>query len=161
MYCKKCGKFIGNEADLCDECVAREAANAAQGEIPTPDVYCQPQVNEFVPQEQVRLGRAIAAMILADIGFIFVYIAFLLTAAVGPRYIGGAVAGLLIGAIPSIFGLIFGIKSITNFKATAALRTGKRIPVLILGIMSVVTAGIGVIFVLIALMVTGTFNAVI
>ena len=28
MYCKKCGKFIGTDADLCDECKQKESARS-------------------------------------------------------------------------------------------------------------------------------------
>ena len=73
----------------------------------------------------------------------------------GSTDFGGAIAIMFIGCIPSVLGLIFGIQSISYFKATSMIKTGKRIPVLILGISSVVMAGIGLFLAFIMLIIYG------
>ena len=59
--------------------------------------------------------------------------------------------GLLLGLAPCIIGLVFGIKSISNFKETSYIKSGKRIPTLIMGIASTAQAGLGLLFFLLAL----------
>ena len=177
MYCKNCGKFIGSDVELCDECAAAKRAEetpnpAAEtpvseetltppenNETPivqnTPDPaqnngYYPPAGGYYPPQYQqpfygyaqpgqpvyapaapatpVRLGGAITSMILSFFGFIFAYAALIAGAIEGE-----AGMGLLFFALPlSIIGVVFGAKSIGNFRATTG--AGKRIPTLILGI---------------------------
>lgn len=138
MYCKNCGKFIGNDADLCDECLAKKEAFNAFSEGKAADV----QPTEYQPSacggrpandasRQIKLGKAIAAMILSEIGAMLIYIGIFMLARIS----------IIIGCIPSVLGLIFGIQSIACFKATSRIKNGKRIPVLILGISSVAITG--------------------
>ena len=145
MYCKKCGKFIGNDSDLCNECRMRE--ENAFGEFstktnpdPTPVYY---QGSSYYGSNQVSLGKAIAAIVLSEIGFIFIYIGLILMAEMlsyGLYELESSIALMVIGCIPSLIGLVFGIQAIRHFKATSMIRSGKRVPLLILGIVSVVTA---------------------
>lgn len=154
MYCKNCGKFIGNDSDLCDECMMKEQVfsefSEEKVENSTPDNY---QEQPYTPQQtsggsEVNLGKAIASTILSNIGFFMIYISFIIIGEVELSYgytssgsYGGAFVIMLIGIVPSILGLVFGIQSIINFKETAITKNPKRIPVLILGISSVVMAG--------------------
>lgn len=137
MYCKKCGKFVGTDADFCDEC-AKGASPLNESET-----HQSASTSETAPLYQValalqdtsviKLGRAIASIILATVGFIFVYAGLMY--AFEPTT---ALVCLLLGLVPNVLGLIFGIRSILNFKKTGYIKNGKRIPVLILGIYSVV-----------------------
>ena len=156
MYCKKCGKFIGNDADLCDECLAKEQAVFSEFSEPAPEtpapVYYQESA--YNAGAQIKLGKSIAAAVLSYLGFLIIYIGFMIMAELASygSDISVATAFVLIGCIPNVLGLIFGIQSIKHFKATSMIRSGKRIPVLILGISSVVMAGIGLFVAIIALM---------
>lgn len=158
MYCKKCGKFIGNDADLCDECLLKEEGVFSEfaGKQETPTSAPAPTYHPIASNDSSRisLGKPIAAVILSTIGFSLIYFGLMtcleILEAAGSELadIEGVIACILVGCIPCVLGLIFGIQSINHFKATSMIKSGKRIPVLILGIESVVTAGIGLFVVL-------------
>ena len=160
MYCKNCGKFIGTDADICDECKQKEEPAPAQVQInettqsqpvnmyQTPSYY-QQQTTYIPTGPAINLGKAITAMILSFVGFIFTYVAYLEILILWEPAI---VIVALMGLVPCIIGLVFGCKSISNFKQTAYTRSGKRIPVLILGILSVINAATGLLFVLLTLL---------
>ncbi len=144
MYCQNCGKFIGNDATLCDEC--REKSGAA--ETVTQNATQAPNpANQFTytPESAVSLGKAIAAMVLSNVGFLLIYIGiFVLVGLLASESdLGGMPVLFFFGFIVTLLGLIFGIQSINHFKATSMVKTGKRIPLLILGIISVVLASLG------------------
>ena len=152
MYCKKCGKFIGNDSDFCDECAAEAkevfsefAENKTENVVPSEPVINVAPVSEPVviaPNCEVSLGKPIAATILSSIGCFFIYIGIILAGELAAYGEIDSVLGVMfIGLIPSILGLIFGIQSIKHFKATSGIKSGKRIPVLILGIESVAMSG--------------------
>ena len=154
MYCKKCGKFIGTDADICDECKQKEAlanenvlfqySDLDQNINMNTDANANVNMNFTqpvnVPQNTsaINLGKAIAATILSVVGFIFMYVGIL--CCIGAPGVG--VVLMMLGLAPSILGLIFGIQSIANFKQTSYIRSGKRIPVIILGISAVADAAI-------------------
>ena len=157
MYCKKCGKFIGNDSDLCDECKLNEGdvfSEFSERKEDLTTIYC----HTSAPSSNViSLGKSIAAIILSNIGFWLIYIGIIVMgelAAYGSDF-DSAIAFMIIGCIPSVLGLIFGIQSISYFKSTSMIKSGKRIPVLILGISSVVMAGIGLFLSFIMLMIYG------
>ncbi len=147
MYCKKCGKFIGNDSDFCDECSAKEAEVFGEffdAKKETPPAYDCASHSTYSDGNQVSLGKAIAAVVLSDVGFAFIYLALVLMGAtIVLEDYASVIVCMLIGLVTSVLGLIFGIKAIKHFKETSNIRSGKRIPVLVLGILSVVTAGIG------------------
>lgn len=154
MYCKNCGKFIGTDAEICDECKQKEAQmNGTQFQSANPyqntGYYQPPAVSQDT--SVINLGKAIAAMVLATIGLIFIYAGILVM-----WEPVAAIVCMVIGLVPSILGLVFGVQAISNFKQTAYLRSGKRIPVLILGIASVVNAGISLFCALILIIVAGS-----
>ena len=155
MYCKECGKFIGTDADVCDECKQKQEAMNENKPQPSTNTYentgfYQPPI---VPQDTsvINLGKAIAAMILSTIGFIFSY-AGLLTI----WEPDAAIICMVIGIVPTILGLVFGVQSISNFKQTNYIRSGKRIPVLILGISSVIFSGVAIFCSLVLLILAAT-----
>ena len=147
MYCKKCGKFIGNDSDYCDECSAKETE--VFEEFAGSKVETATPVQEYAPaptyygSTPIKLGKSIAAMVLSEVGFWFVYMAIMMASAMVTLYDYSWAIWGVIGLATTILGFIFGIQSIKNFKKTSHIRSGKRIPVLILGICSVVMAGIG------------------
>ena len=154
MYCKNCGKFIGTDADICDECKQKEIPtnDNTQFQVSNPyqntDYYQPPNVSQDT--SVINLGTAIAAVILATIGLIFIYAGMLVI-----WEPVAAIVCMVIGLIPSILGLVFGVQAISNFKRTAYLRSGKRIPVLILGIASVINSGISLFCALIIILLAG------
>ena len=114
--------------------------------------------------KKIKLGKSIAAAVLSYIGCFIVYIGFMAMAELvsnGGTDTSIAMAFVLIGCIPTLLGLIFGIQSIKNFKQTSMIRSGKRIPVLILGIVAVVTAAAGVLVALLAWMLSGLLSGMI
>ncbi len=159
MYCKKCGKFIGNDSDYCDECSVKEteafeefSEKKAEEVSPVYD-YAPTPAPTYNGSDEIKLGKAIAAMILSEIGFVFIYAAIMLLGAMVTTYDDTSVIVCAVLGLPMcILSLIFGIQSIKNFKATSHFRNGKRIPVLILGICSVVMAGISLFLVFILLL---------
>lgn len=167
MYCKKCGKFIGNDSDLCDECIVKEEevfsefSDEKTGKDVSPMSYQPSMYNNqttYVADNEINLGKSIAAIILSNIGFWLIYIGIIVMgelAVYSSSDYGSALAFMIIGCIPSVLGLIFGIQSISYFKSTSMIKSGKRIPVLILGISSVVIAGIGLFLAFIMLMIYG------
>ena len=160
MYCKKCGKFIGNDSDFCDECLAKEQAafsEFSEAKPQTPAPACS-QENAYNASDEIRLGKPIAAIILSSVGFLLMYFWLIIASVIVAAY--GSDSGVLtmftlMSCAPTVLGLIFGIQSIQHFKATSKIRSGKRIPVLILGISSVITAGFGLFFAFIVLMICG------
>lgn len=165
MYCKKCGKFIGTDSDLCDECsknsnevfseFAEKKEETTTPKGATPNEYT-PKANTTNPtyntNNEINLGRAIAGAILGFVGFLISYIAVILLAellVLDPSDVGGAMVAIIFSVVPSVISLVFGIKSIANFKSTSHVKNGKRIPLLILGISSVVLAGLSLFLVFI------------
>ena len=151
MYCKKCGKFIGNDSDYCDECSVKETeafeefSEKKAEEVPPVYNYAPTPAPTYNGSDEIKLGKAIAAAILSELGFFFIYFAIIWLGSivtVDTYDYTTVIICALAGISMSILGLIFGIQSIKNFKATSQFRNGKRIPVLILGISSVVLAGI-------------------
>lgn len=160
MYCKKCGKFIGNDSDYCDECSVKETeafeefSEKKAEEVPPVYNYVPTPAPTYNGSDEIKLGKAIAAMILSELGFWFIYFAITLWATmVDPYYDYTSVIICVLAGLPMcIISLVFGIQCIKNFKETSHFRNGKRIPVLILGICSVVMAGISLFLVFILLL---------
>ena len=169
MYCKKCGKFIGTDSDLCDECTAK--ANEVFSEFSDDKGESAPPKTEPPKTEppktnvnynnpnppvntEISLGKAIAGVVLGFLGFFITYIGIIVLAeiaALGSSDLGTGFITMFLGCAPSIIALSFGISSIKLFKATSNVKSGKRIPLLILGISSVVFGGIGLFFVFLLL----------
>lgn len=159
MYCKNCGKFIGNDADLCEDCETKDKAvdEVVFSEFPEKEETKTPVYPKAEPCDsgmEVSLGKPIAAIVLSTVGFFMIYLGLILVAQL--MYyddVTTSIVFMFLGLVPSILGLIFGIQSIKHFKATAEIKSGKRIPVLILGISAVVTAGVGLFIALLMFMI--------
>lgn len=109
MCCKKCGKFIGINAELCMDCQRQEIT--AEASIVQPPV-------------KIKLGRAIFAAIIGEFAAGFVSV-------------GVPEAGI-IGMIIALIGLVLGVLSISHYNKTSSARSGARIPLLVFGIIAVV-----------------------
>ncbi len=151
MYCRKCGKFIDYDADICIECKQAEQQNIANTSIPTSPVQPIQSVQPVQPVQQVEegsvktgLGKGIAAVILAFFGYI---LAFAALGALGAAIElgGGAEAGIVLFIMAlgtSIPGFVLGLKSMLLFFSEKKAGRKKPIPALILGISGVALAGI-------------------
>ena len=136
MYCKNCGKFIGTDAEVCDECRQKQEA------LNENETVYQPVVPPL-DTSAIKLGKAIASIILATFGFVFAYVGIFVATmeTVASGMIVAAGVCLAIAIVPTILGLAFGIQAIKSFKNTSHIKSGKRIPLLILGISSTIYAG--------------------
>ena len=162
MYCNKCGKEIENGV-LCEECAviempcaeASDEAPVKEAEVTDPvktiPFACEQNTNPF-PEPQNRMfgfGKALTSTILSIVGFIFVYIAMILS-----MVERGAGLPLIFLSMPLlIIPLIFGILSIKVFmerKSTCA----KPIPTLILGIVGLSTAAFAAFFQFLAFLIS-------
>ena len=141
MYCKKCGKFVEGESDLCENC--RQAPTYA----PTTVIPPQPVNNGF--------KKALASTIVSAGGVIAVIVGYCLcvisTIDRVNYYISASAANFtltffgilfMLGAITAgILSLIWGIQSIKKFIELKRAGYKKPIATLILGINGTVTAG--------------------
>ena len=133
MCCKKCGKFIGINAELCIDCQRQETVLQAVAlrEIASNESVDQPPV-------EIKFGRAIIAALMATLAYaLIVY--------------GESWLGIIVGLIIAVVGLALGILSIVHFNETSSVRSGERIPLLIFGIIAVVSNGVVVFSSLLAL----------
>jgi hypothetical protein len=152
MYCRKCGKYIPSNADVCADCAAKEAQY-------TP---VTPIVN--IPQKQGSLmngfGKALTAAILGFVGFFCSLFGYLFSVVTfGLSTAGESTESQLIFSILfwvfavglAIPALLFGVRSIKLFIAEKKAGHKKPIPTLALGIGAVVFVGTIAIFALITL----------
>ena len=119
MYCKNCGKFIGTDADICEECKQKEEAfkEEAKGETAYQPVDPFANTSSYKPPvfqqdtSMINLGKAIAAIILSYVGFSFIYAGIMVI-----WEPAATIVCTLLGLAPTIIGFVFGIQSISNFK---------------------------------------------
>ena len=126
MYCKKCGKFVEGESDLCENC--RQAPTYAQTTVIPP----QPVNNGF--------KKALASTIVSEGGGMLMVIGlffcnfseFILTVLgiLGILFLSAALAAYILG-------LIWGIQSIKKFAELKRAGFQKPVATLVLGIVGV------------------------
>lgn len=163
MYCRKCGKWIDGDAQLCQDCqedtkqneeffsapktAAPENSNTYTAPNPAPNpAPAQPQ---YVDTGSVMygFGKALTSTILGIVGFIFACVS----------YAGIAVAGAtsswalyvvmtLFSVACTVIALVFGPMSIKAFVTQKNAGKKKPIPALVLGIVGVVWAAISVLY---------------
>ena len=138
MYCKRCGKFIDYQADICNEC-AGVAQNVA-APVEYQQTACEPQQpEEMQGSVTTGLGKAIASVILGTVGQFFIGIALgLLSAQLGGA--GVALVLAMMGIGMSIPALIMGISSMRCFFEEKNAGRKKPIPTLIIGIYGMANA---------------------
>lgn len=138
MYCKKCGKFVGGDKDICDEC--------AQASVVQP--VAKPSA------QPVGLQKPITACILAVIAEILPIIGLsLLELALVSYNIPAIVFGIIfiLGSIaPAVVALVLGVRSIKYFNLSESeMPKGKRIASLVLGIAAVANAAVALLCIII------------
>ena len=145
MYCVNCGKAVTGEmyGNMCYECASRVATYVQ----PIKPPYGDPA------NKKVGFGNALAATIMGVIGFIFSYIAFIVS---GVLMGDSAVAWvLLLASIGlSIASLALGIGSIKVFSGFKNARP-KPVATLVLGIVGIVSSALAVWIILMNLLLIG------
>ncbi len=158
MYCKKCGKKLDYDGDLCEECRNRELVygdeeKKAETETTstTYDPFDEPSVGvnpasgngnaAYVPDNGDRMhgfGKALTAAILSEVAVVFAYLgvyACILSVALGVFLILATIA-------MAVISLVFGIQSIKTFVADKNAGKVKPIATLVCGIAGVVAAAV-------------------
>lgn len=169
MYCRKCGKWIEGDAEMCADCqqnedlfkVEREEPvqptgqnaqyeyffNGAQ-EQPAQQPWQQPVQPQDKGSRMTGFGLALAGTIVSEFAILFSYLFMGLVVAGG---MGGFVMfPFAVGT--AIFTLISGIKSLNTSKACVQAGKVKPIPTFILGIINVVGAGLSFFFIFLTFM---------
>lgn len=166
MYCKKCGRYLNGNADLCEECKEKE-------------------VTAYVENEDTGFGKALAGTITGVIGYIFMMIAFCIFVVAieisAFEYLDmemydedlfelsniinfealmpSSIVCMIIGAVLSVFALVFGIKSIAKFKQCVKMGMKKPVATLVLGIVGVASSVLTILFLFINLIMTVVITA--
>ena len=159
MYCKKCGKFIEGNADVCDECIkldyylyANQQGTAYQK--PPQSVQNASATPAYNSGSKAKgLGYGIFGLIIAIVGAIVIAVGYfnaymgLGTAYTTQEAVSAVQTGeatCWVGVIIGVIALICGIVAIRTF-VTHNRKTGvKAVPTLVFGIISVVE-GVGTI----------------
>lgn len=152
MYCIKCGNELkeGQVGNVCDDCQAQEQLK-------------QTLYNNNAHKVNYRMygfGKALASTIMSVIGYIFALMAYILAVAIlstnGIDNVEGSPIIIVVWtmmALPLvIISIIFGIKSIKNFKYCKSKNLPKPIATLVLGITGVTFSGFSVIFLLLSML---------
>ncbi len=152
MFCRKCGKYIPSNADVCADCAAKEA----QYTPVTPVVNIPTQKGSLMN----GFGKALTGAILGFVGVFCSLFGYLFSiATLGLAAAGESTERQLIFSILfwvfavglAIPALLFGVRSIKLFIAEKKAGNKKPIPTLALGIGAVVCVGMIAIFALITL----------
>lgn len=145
-YCKRCGKFVQTEGDLCEDCRNSELIF---GEFPTTGAPVAPA------DPGTRMDgfpKALVSVILGVVSFIFAIVTYVLMSAF--------IAGGLGVAFPIIFGIltvggivvsvIFGVKSIVKFVDSKRRGKVKPIATLVCGIVGCASSALAVLYLFLA-----------
>lgn len=162
MYCKRCGKYI-ESGDICPECASEEVVFGGEVKVE--------QYEEKIPSRKTGLERAIVGAALAVFAAIFSAIGIIFTGLKVafdwmPQVASGEVmiipiALFLMGAgVMTVFGAVFGIRSV--ILAFHDRRETGKLPIatMILGFVAIACAVIAVFLVLYAMTITFIFAAV-
>ena len=178
MYCRKCGKWIDYEAEICTDCQQTEELFKVENEAPaqpaqnaqyqyffgntaqqpgqqqysqpmySQPVYPQPAQSQDKGSRMEGFGFALAGTIIGFIAFIFSYVLIVLSA------VGGMGLGLFPVALgTAIFAMVSGTKSLNKSKECTRAGKVKPIATFILGIVNVVLAGLSFFFLFLTLIV--------
>lgn len=182
MYCRKCGKQVNGNEELCEECRHNELVfgeEQKRAQQSNANAYSNANANAYyngasTRQPEPNTNRmlsfpiALTGTILGVVAYIFMLMSLIFmgnyaAAISGDGYYYGTLRGIayrnvawiffVLGLAGAICALVFGIKSIMAF--TRVKREGgvKPIPALVLGIIAVVAAGISFLFAFITFIV--------
>ena len=151
MYCKKCGKLLPGEADLCRDCF--DQANKAAQQTP---YYGRPPVVAVPVDRDNRMygfGKALASTIMSESAFIAVIFSFvfffeMIATDAGPIEIMTAFVSYVALFAVIVVALVFGIRSISTYSRRSREGCAKPVPTLVLGIIGVVSSAIALIYAL-------------
>ena len=148
MYCRKCGKFIEYEGDMCRECLAKQDPYEEIVVVPTsvqqitttqPQSVSQPVVNaprrvctnvDANTNRKLGFGKALASAIMSTIGSFIISLAESLV---------GNAASFLDGTV-AVTNLEQAVESnIASSIFMTIIALGLAIPALIMGIQSIIT----------------------
>ena len=158
MYCRKCGKKIDYDAEMCVECQENEELFTREDEQPAPQPaydYAQSAQRSYAPAQEDRgsrmygFGLALAAVIVSEFAIGFTY--GMLAAMLGSGWLGAILVLLPMSIGMAVFTLIAGIKSVKRYIACSNAGKVKPIPTLILGIVAIVMSGLNFLLILISL----------
>lgn len=157
MFCQNCGSQLQPNAKFCEHCGASVTATTPTQPAPTP-------VGTGIMH---GFNKGLTSAILGTVGFVFVLLGYIF-AVVGangiadPYYAAPAeflelgVVFLILGAVPSILAVVFGIQSIKLFVAVRKAKSGKApIPAFICGIGGLSFGAFGVLYVFLCIFLLG------
>ena len=172
MYCKKCGKQLDYEGDICKDCEEAElyfgSTPEQPVEAPVTTETVQPVVIQQDGDRKFGFGKALASTIMGAIAYFVMCMAYGIPLGIievleeASYASGGAEAASLGIAITMVFfliglglcipSLIMGISSIKCFFARKKAGYAKPVPTLVLGIIGVATSAMAILFALLALL---------
>ena len=158
MYCKKCGKKLDYDGDLCEECRNRELVygdeqTKAETASTAYDPFDEPSTDAnratgngnvaYMPSGENGdrmhgFGKALTSAILGDVGVVLAY--FGIYASIFSVGLG---IFLILGSIAlAVLGLVFGIQSVQTFIADKNAGRVKPIATLVCGIIGIVGSAV-------------------
>lgn len=169
MYCRKCGKWIDYEAEICTDCQQTEELFKVENEQPAQPAqneqyqyffgnnaqqpyaqqpYAQPVQSQDKGSRMEGFGFALAGTIIGFFAFLFSYLLLIFSA------VGGM--GLIMfpfALSTAIFTMVSGTKSLNKSKECTRAGKVKPIATFILGIVNVVLAGLSFFFIVLTIMI--------
>lgn len=174
MYCRKCGKWIDYEAEICTDCQQTEELFKVENEQPVQPAqneqyqyffgnnaqqpyaqqpyaqqpYAQPVQSQDKGSRMEGFGFALAGTIIGFFAFLFSYLLLIFSA------VGGM--GLIMfpfALSTAIFAMVSGTKSLNKSKECTRAGKVKPIATFILGIVNVVLAGLSFFFIVLTIMI--------
>ena len=145
MYCKYCGKYIGNDSGICQDCIIAQAKTTEQ---PTQTINAN-MYQTPTTSRNTGLGYGIASAVLGFISQFAIVIGFLFIARFISEDLFVSLFCLSSIALPFMFApiilaLVFGIKAIKIARAQKRVIDKLPIATLITGISGVACAGIAI-----------------
>lgn len=136
MFCKKCGKQIAGNDELCEECKAAENTNGLDSNKSNVGM--------------LSFGKALASTIM---GFGVFIISNVLESSGAYMNLISMIFLSIIDVAVIALSIVFGAKAIHTYSTYKASSSKKPLPAFVLGIIGVVLAGIATVIVLVFLFV--------
>ena len=117
MYFKNCGKYIGNDNDICDECLKKQQENKVEQPVQVAQpvqqpVYTQQKPLPFNNSRMAGFGFGITALILGIIAEILITVGTTIIAEFIWLAYDYTREVLIAGLIPMIVGVCFGLPAL-------------------------------------------------